>query len=87
MRLTVDAGPFADPLTGYAGKPGYEHWREILGSHSADFVLFEEDGIRTVAVNIPGLATAVVHQPATAIRDTALQILRSIRTEKGESND
>ena len=87
MRLTVDASPFADPLTGYANKPGYEHWREPLGGGTADFILFEEEGVRTVAVKIPGRATAVVHQPATGQQDTALQILRSIRTDQGESND
>lgn len=87
MRLTVDAGPFADPLTRYADKPGYERWREAVGSNIADFVVFEEEGIRTVAANIPGRATAVVHLPAGAERDIALRILRSIRTDKGESND
>jgi hypothetical protein len=86
MRLTVDASLFADPLTGYAGKPGYEHWRETVGGDTADFVQFEEEGQRTVAAKIPGRATAVVHQPAEADRDTALAILRSIRTENGESN-
>jgi hypothetical protein len=87
MRLTVDASLFADPLTRYAAKPGYEHWREAVGSQIADFVVFEEGGTRTVAANIPGRATAVVHLPAGAQRDVALQILRSIRTDKGESND
>jgi hypothetical protein len=87
MRLTVDASPFADTLTRYTDKPGYEHWREAVGSHTADFVLFEEEGIRTVAMNIPGRATAVVHLSAGAERDVALQILRSIRTDQGESND
>lgn len=87
IRLTVDASPFADPLTRYAAKPGYEHWRESLGSQMADFVVFEEGGTRTLAANIPGRATAVVHLPADVERDIALQILRSIRTDKGESND
>jgi hypothetical protein len=87
MRLTVDAGLFADPLTRYAAKPGYEHWREAVGSQIADFVVFEEGGTRTVAANIPGRATAVVHLPTGAQRDVALQILRSIRTDIGESND
>lgn len=87
MRLTVDASPFADPLTRYAAKPGYEHWREALGSQIADFVVFEEGGTRTLAATIPGRATAVVHLPADVERDIALQILRSIRTDKGESND
>ncbi|MFP5367159.1 MAG: hypothetical protein ACLGIS_09950 [Actinomycetes bacterium] len=87
LRLTVDASPFADPLTRYAAKPGYEHWREAVGSNIADFVLFEEAGTRTIAANIPGRVTAVVHQPADAPRDVALQILRSIRTDNGESND
>lgn len=86
MRLTVDASPFADPLTRYAEKPGYERWREAVGSQIADFVVFEEAGIRTVAANIPGRATAVVHLPADADKDVALQILRSIRTDQGESN-
>lgn len=86
MRLTIDASPFADPLTGYAAKPGYEHWRESVGDETADFVQFEEEGLRTIAMKIQGRATAVVHQPAKAERDTALQILRSIRTENGESN-
>ncbi|WP_455835185.1 hypothetical protein [Pseudarthrobacter siccitolerans] len=87
MRLTVDTSPFADPLTHYAAKPGYEHWQETVASQSADFILFEEQGTRTVAVAIPGRATAVVHQPAGAERDVALQILRSIRPDEGESND
>jgi hypothetical protein len=87
MRLTIDASLFADPLTRYAAKPGYEHWREAVGSQIADFVVFEEGGTRTVAANIPGRATAVVHLPAGAQRDVALQILRSIRTDIGESND
>lgn len=86
MRLTVDASPFADPLTGYAAKPGYAHWRESVGTSTADFVLFEEEGILTVAARIPGQGTAVIHQRAGAGRDTALQILRSIRTDQGESN-
>lgn len=86
MRLTIDASPFADPLTGYTIKPGYEHWREPVGNGTADFVQFEEEGLRTLAMKIPGRATVVVHQPAKAERDTALQILRSIRTENGESN-
>lgn len=86
IRLTVDASPFADPLTRYADKPGYEHWREDVGSEPADFVSFEEEGIRTIAVNFPGRATAVVHTSAHAERGTALQILRSIRTDQGESN-
>ncbi|MHC6594279.1 hypothetical protein [Arthrobacter sp. C152] len=92
LRLTVDASLFADPLTRYGSKPGFEHWQEAVGSSTADFVLFEEAGTRTVAVTIPGRATAVVHQPAGAPRDVALQILRSIRTDQvrtdqGESND
>ena len=97
LRLTIDASPFADPLTRYGAKPGFEHWQEAVGSTTADFVLFEEEGTRTVAVTIPGRATAVVHQPAGDPRDVALQILRSIRTEQirpdksrtdqGESND
>ena len=87
MRLTVDASLFADPLTRYAAMPGYEHWREAVGSQIADFVVFEEGGTRTIAANIPGCATAVVHLPAGAERDTALQILRSIRTDQGESNE
>ena len=87
IRLTVDAGPFADPLTRYAAKPGYEHWQENVGSATADFVSFEEEGIRTLAANFPGRATAVVHLSPGAERDTALQILRSIRTDQGESND
>ena len=87
MRLTVDASLFADPLTRYAAMPGYEHWREAVGSQIADFVVFEEGGTRTIAANIPGRATAVVHLPAGAQRDAALQILRSIRTDIGESND
>ena len=87
MRLTVDASLFADPLTRYAAMPGYEHWREAVGSQIADFVVFEEGGTRTIAANIPGCATAVVHLPAGAQLDVALQILRSIRTDIGESND
>jgi hypothetical protein len=87
MRLTVDASPFADPLTRYEAKPGFEYWQEAVGSITADFVLFEEEGTRTVAVTIPGRATAVVHQPADADKDVALQILRSFRTDQGESND
>ena len=86
MRLTVDASPFADPLTGYAAKPRYEHWREVVAGNTADFVVFEEEGTTTVAMNIPGRATAVVHLPAGAERDVALQILRSIRPDLGESN-
>jgi hypothetical protein len=87
IRLTVDASPFADPLTRYAAKPGYEHWQEDVGSGTADFVSFEEEGIRTLAAAFPGRATAVVHLSPGAERDTALQILRSIRTDQGESND
>ena len=87
IRLTVDASPFADPLTRYTDKPGYEHWQEAVGSDTADFVSFEEEGIRTVAANFPGRATAVVHLSGDAQRGTALQILRSIRTDQGESND
>ena len=87
MRLTVDASLFADPLTRYAAMPGYEHWREAVGSQIADFVVFEEGGTRTIAANIPGRATAVVHLSPGAERDTALQILRSIRTDQGESNE
>lgn len=92
MRLTVDASPFADPLTRYGAKPGFEHWQEPVGRATADFVVFEEEGTRTVAVTIHGRATAVVHQPAGAPKDVALQILRSIRTdqirtEQGETND
>jgi hypothetical protein len=87
IRLTVDASPFADPLTRYANKPGYEHWQEVVGSDTANFVSFEEEGIRTIAVNFPGRATAVVHLAADAERGTALQILRSIRIDQGESND
>jgi hypothetical protein len=86
MRLTVDASPFADPLTGYAGKSGYEHWREVVAGNTVDFVVFEEEDTTTVAMNMPGRATAVVHLPAGAERDAALQILRSIRTDPGESN-
>jgi hypothetical protein len=87
MRLTVDTSPFADPLTRYTDKPGYEHWREPVGTDIADFISFEEEGIRTVAANFPGRATAVVHLSGGAERGTALQILRSIRTDQGESND
>ena len=87
LRLTVDGSPFADPLTGYGSKPGFEHWKEAVGGNTADFVLFEEEGTCTVAVTIPGRATAVVHQPAGTPKDVALQILRSIRTDQGESND
>ena len=87
LRLTVDASPFADPLTRYGSKPGFEHWQEPVGGTPADFVLFEEEGTCTVAVTIHGRGTAVVHLPAGAERDVALQILRSIRTDQGESND
>ena len=58
-----------------------------MGSQIADFVVFEEGGTRTIAANIPGRATAVVHLSPGAERDTALQILRSIRTDQGESNE
>ncbi|MBO1268368.1 hypothetical protein J1902_10335 [Arthrobacter sp. PO-11] len=87
LRLTLDASPFADPLTRYTDKPGYEHWREIVGGLPADFVSFEDQGTRIVATNIAGRATAVVHIPADADRSVALQILRSIRTDQGEFDD
>ncbi|TLM74527.1 hypothetical protein [Pseudarthrobacter sp. NamB4] len=88
MRVTVEASPFADPLTRYQNKPGFEQWREALGGgDTANFILFEEKGLRTVAVTIPGRATAVVHGSADEDRDVSLQILRSIRTDQGHSND
>jgi hypothetical protein len=55
VRLTIDTSPFADPLTRYTDKPGYEHWQEDIGGVGAEFLTFEEGGMRTLATRDPSM--------------------------------
>jgi hypothetical protein len=80
LRLILDAGPFADPLTGYASKPGFERRLEDIGGEPAEVVSFAgENGARVLATRLPGPLTAVVHAAPGVDPEVALRILRSLR--------
>lgn len=80
LRLSLDAGPFADPLTGYASKPGFERRLEDIGGEQAEVVSFaDSDGTRVLAARLPGPLTAVVHAAPGVDPEVALRMLRSMR--------
>ena len=80
LRLMVDRSPFADPLTGYQDKAGYERHREQIAGETADLVTYlEDDGTRVLATRLPGPVTAVVHAAPEMDPEIALRIVRSIR--------
>jgi hypothetical protein len=80
LRLILDAGPFADPLTGYASKPGFERRQETIGGEPAEIVTFtDESGTRVLGTRLPGPLTAVVHAAPGVDPEVALRMLRSLR--------
>ena len=88
LRVVVDEGPFADPLTGYATR-GAESGEEVIDGHRARVVSFvQDDGGRSVGAHFddlgavaggPGKLTVVVTGAPGVVDDVALGILRSIR--------
>jgi hypothetical protein len=53
MTITFDRGPYADPLTRYGSRPGYEEWTGLAGDRPARIVTFEaDDGSRVVAARL-----------------------------------
>lgn len=84
LRLIVDCSPFADPLTSYEPKPGFERRREMIDDRQADVVSFTaDDGTRVLGARLPGEVTAVVHAAPGTDPAIALRMLRSIRLPEG----
>jgi hypothetical protein len=47
ITITVDQGPFSDPVTRYAGQPGYQVSTEDIAGQPTRVVYFEDaDGVR-----------------------------------------
>ena len=85
LRLILDRGPFADPLTGYASQPEHSRRRETIGDQPADVVSFRaHDGTEVVAARLPGELTAVVHAEPGVDPEIAMRVLRSIRPTSRE---
>lgn len=78
IRLLLDQGPFADPLTGYEGQPGFGSSNERIDGRPARLVWFDRDGQhRVVAAHLHG-ATLLVEADATVPHDVLLAIARSL---------
>jgi hypothetical protein len=87
LRVTLDASPFADPVTGHESRPGFRRWHEEIGGHRRDVVAYDSsDGGTVVAARLPGPLTAAVHVAAGADPAVAQQILRSI-SQQGEHDE
>lgn len=78
LRLHLDRGPFADPLTGYEGRTGFGSSTERTGGRPARLVWFDrDDRHHVVAVHLDD-ATLLVEAEAAVPRDVLLAIARSL---------
>ncbi len=82
IRIILDASPFADLLTRYESHPEFETHREKIGDETLDVVSFRAPHLtRVVGARLPGRLTAVLHIGEDVEMETALKILRSIRSK------
>ena len=88
LRLTLDASPFADPLTSYESKVGYRSWYEAVGGRRQELMSFDsDDGGSVIAARFRGPVTVVVHVGPGADVEIAMQIIRSILLTDGDTDD
>ena len=85
MRLLIDGTPFADPLTGHAGKPAFSTWRAQIDGQEREVVSFGEEGSRVLATRLPG-ATVTVQLDHGGDPAAALRILSSLRPPAGPAD-
>lgn len=79
VTVILDGSRFADPMSGYAGKPDYALTGDRIGGRPVDLVSFRTaDGTRVVGTRLD-LLTAVVHLAPGLSDDIALRVLHSIR--------
>jgi hypothetical protein len=79
LRLIVDQSAFADTLSEYDSRPGFNRRREQIAGESADVLSFRaDDGTNVVAVRLSGGLTAVVHASPDVDTEVPLRILRSL---------
>ena len=89
-EITIDRGPFADPLTQYGSRRGHAAADESVNGRNVRVVEFaDDDGTRVVGAHFPRRPTDAdsVSVPMTVIvrlvsgtpKDVALNIIRSIR--------
>jgi len=88
LEVTVDAGPFADPLTGYRDRPAYQATEETIGGRPARAIScrLDEQGGHLAGAHFPEqprapgprqLTVSVVDR-GCADADRALRIVRSL---------
>jgi hypothetical protein len=90
-EITIDRGPFADPLTQYGSRRGHAAADESVNGRTVRVVEFaDDDGTRVVGAHFPrrpDTGADRVSVPMTVIvrldpgtpKDVALNIIRSIR--------
>jgi hypothetical protein len=86
FTILVDEGPFSDPVTRYAGQPGYEVSTENINGNPARIVSFEdEEGVRHLVARleivgeagIPRGVTIVIHMLPGRDLTVARKVLES----------
>jgi hypothetical protein len=89
IEVTVDEGPFSDPLTGYGDRPDHRITEELVGSRPARVVSFrlEEDLGQFAGAHFEGLTIAVIGREDLG-GDVPLQMVKSVRfvTRQGRAN-
>jgi hypothetical protein len=87
LSVTVDTGPYADPLSSYAGRPEYMASHETIGGRRARVVSFRlEDDRRFAGAHFepapggagPDRATVSVVEQAGDGTDVPLEVVRSV---------
>lgn len=79
LRVTIDASPFADPLTGHRSHPGFRSWSESIDGEPRPVIAFPATGGHVFAVRLAGV-TVTIHVAEGAADDRALRVLRSVRS-------
>lgn len=83
ITITIDTGPFADPLTRYQGHADYRRISDQVGGRSANIVSFSSDGSHVVAARLAPddveAITFVIHLKKEVSDEIAFKILRSVR--------
>jgi hypothetical protein len=90
-EITIDRGPFADPLTQYSSRRGHAAADESVNGRNVRVVEFaDDDGTRVVGAHFPRRSdtdadsvsvpiTMIVRLVPETPKDVALNIIRSIR--------
>lgn len=85
VRITIDSGPFSDPLRSYQNRPNFKAREETIGGGTARVVEFDElDDKRFVGAHFssPDVFTVVVVSKKGVDTDVARRVVDGIRFQK-----